>query len=174
VTQAAYGLAASEIAIPTQTSPAAAPADPDPANSLIVAAAWLRSIPGLENIVAGTLPDPAKWMSTGFVTVTTGAGGSTHPYYPERTPVMTAHGWATAAPGSKRVLKAKAVGLLERVVAATYRTPPDIELGAQFKPVFIEFVVPAFEILEVPEPQSNYAHYALDFRIGWIEQQPVG
>jgi hypothetical protein len=37
--------------------------------------AWLRSITGLENIVASDLPEVAKWADTGFVTVGPVVGG---------------------------------------------------------------------------------------------------
>jgi hypothetical protein len=167
--------------VPTQTSYASVldVVDLVPANSTVVTMAWLRTIPGLESIVSTVLPDPANtdWASTGFVTVTTGSGGTAHTYYPERQPVMTVHGWATNTGGgktSKKLPKGKAASLIERVVAATYGAVPAISLGSVYKPVYIEFVEPVFEIGEVPEPHSNFAHYSIDIRIGWIEQQPVG
>jgi hypothetical protein len=147
--------------------------DPVPANSTVVTVAWLRSIEGLADIVSTILPDPAKWTDSGFVTVTTGVGGSAHAYYPEREPVMTVHAWATKL-GSKRPPKGVAATLIERVLSATYAPIPLVDVPVKFKPVFIEYVEPVLEIGEVPEPQDNFAHYSLDIRIGWIERQPVG
>jgi hypothetical protein len=141
------------------------------ANSTMVAKAWAASIPELDGIVGTSLPDISKWASSGFVTVGPVFPGTPGRYLPERGPVITFDAWAANA-RSKKVPWGRANNLAEILVNATYRDVPAVTMPAGFKPVFLEMVYPVSEVREVPEPQSNYAHYSVDIFVGWIEQNP--
>lgn len=139
-------------------------------NSHLVAMAWLRTIPALAGIVAAELPKSGDWSGTGFVTVPGIVGGTPGIYLPERNPVVSVHAWATRSPTSKRLPRGMAATLLEEAVAACYQPVPVLELPAQYKPVWIEYVKVILEPGPAPEPDTNFAHYVMDLQIGWIER----
>jgi hypothetical protein len=105
---------------------------PLPPTTPVVAMAWLRSITGLENIVASDLPEVAKWADTGFVTVgpVVGGGGALSAavsgaelYAPLRHPIVQVDCWA-AFRNSKKINHGSATRLAELVLNATYTDFP--------------------------------------------------
>ena len=94
-----------------------------PANTDLVAGAWLSSLPGLNaGMVATQLPEKAETnaslITSGFVTYRT-VGGSPNMYVPERAPVLDvrAYGFPIAT-ASRKAQWALATSLAERILAA--------------------------------------------------------
>jgi hypothetical protein len=155
---------------------------PLPPTTPVVAMAWLRSITGLENIVASDLPEVAKWADTGFVTVgpVVGGGGALSAaasgaelYVPLRHPIVQVDCWA-AFRNSKKINHGSATRLAELVLNATYTDfPVSVTLPAGVAPVHLTPVYPVSEVRgPIPDP-NNYAHYQLDLHIGWITQGAI-
>jgi hypothetical protein len=155
---------------------------PLPPTTPVVAMAWLRSIPGLESIVASDLPEVGKWVDTGFVTVGPGVGGGgalsavnsgAEIYAPLRHPIVQVDCWAAFA-NSKKINHGVASCLAETVLNATYTDfPPEITLPAAVAPVHLTPVYPVSDVRgPIPDP-NNYAHYQIDLHIGWITQGAI-
>jgi hypothetical protein len=158
-----------------------------PATSLVVAMAWLRTIPAIADIVASDLPAVEKWASPdghGFVTVgpVVGGGGAspltattgTELYAPMRHPIVQIDFWAAFA-NSKKINHGVAQENAGAVWDACYTDFPDeITMPAGVKPVHLTPVYPVSPDLlgPIPDP-NNYAHYQLALHIGWIHQGAV-
>lgn len=147
-------------------------------NNDLVAQAWVRSIPRVAALatpapVGMTVPaDATSWASTGFLQVMT-TGGSPHPDFPYRQPVVTVFGWGVSLGGKKPPWDV-AGRLVEYVLTACYdehavkrvlavtaggQTYPDaqiIEVNARSEP------------RPVPGDPAGYARYMLDVEIGWV------
>lgn len=153
-----------------------------PATTPVVAMAWLRAIPGLEDIVASDLPAVEKWASpagNGFVTVgpVVGGGGPVSAvnsgvelYAPLRHPIVQVDCWG-AFLNSKKINHGAASRLAELVLNATYTDfPPEITLRPGVAPVHLTPVYPVSDVRgPIPDP-NDYAHYQIDLHIGWIHQ----
>jgi hypothetical protein len=74
------------------------------ADTDLVAAAWIRTIPGLvADGVATQLPSDEKtWAANGFVVVPTNVGGTPHSTMPLHRPVVQVECWGTV-PGSDKL-----------------------------------------------------------------------
>jgi hypothetical protein len=156
-----------------------------PATTPVVAMAWLRSIPGLADIVSSDLPAVEKWASpagSGFVTVgpVVGGGGALSAvnsgvelYAPLRHPIVQVDCWG-AFLNSKKINHGVASGLAELVMNATYTDfPVSVTLPAGVAPVYLTPIYPVSEVRgPIPDP-NNYAHYQLDLHIGWITQGAI-
>lgn len=153
-----------------------------PATTPVVAMAWLRTIAGLENIVASDLPEVAKWVDTGFVTVgpVVGGGGALSAvnsgaeiYAPLRHPIVQIDCWAAFA-NSKKINHGVASRLAELVLNATYTDfPVSVTLPPDVMPVHLTPTYPVSDVRgPIPDP-NNYAHYQLDVHIGWIHQGAI-
>jgi hypothetical protein len=157
-----------------------------PATTPVVTMAWLRSIAGLEDIVAADLPEVAKWVNTGFVTVGPNVGGSTviggsgaiggEIYAPIRHGVVQIDCWAAFA-NSKKINHGRASELAALVWEAGFTDPdaaPAITLPSNVKPVHLLPVYPVSPDVRGPIPDpNNYAHYQIDVHIGWIHQGAI-
>lgn len=146
-------------------------------SSTLVMVEWLRQTLGVP--AAATLPPPAGWASTGFLTVTP-VGGTPGVYVPDRAPVMQVDCWGAnlAAAGSDKVSRKvplqQANELADKVVLATYTyQPAPVTLPAQFLPVWVESLIAVSEVRWVPEAASPLAHFSVDVQLRWAEQRPA-
>jgi hypothetical protein len=156
-----------------------------PATTPVVAMAWLRSISGLENIVASDLPAVEKWASpagNGFVTVGPVVGGGAASqlavaagelYVPLRHPIVQVDCWG-AFLNSKKINHGAASRLAELIFNATYTDfATEITLPPGVAPVHLTPVYPVSDVRgPVPDP-NDYAHYQIDLHIGWITQGAI-
>jgi len=102
------------------------PAIPVAGTDVLVAAAWIATIPGFTTVMTGDRlppdvnPDgtPAAWLQTGFVTVAT-VGGNPDPLLPVHRPVMEVKCWA-ALPGSNDPPWGLAEALAAAITFATW------------------------------------------------------
>lgn len=148
-------------------------------NNDIVAINWIKSIPLVAALatpppVAATVPAKAEtWASTGFYEVPT-TGGSPHPDFPYRRPVVTVFCWAVDLGGKKPPWGA-AARLAEYLFDACYdetlvKKVLEITAGTE--------AYPAAQIIEVnclaeprkiPGEATGYARYMIDIQLGWVQ-----
>lgn len=137
------------------TSPAIPPADTD----VLVAAAWIATIPGFTTAMTGDRLPPdvnpdrtqADWIRTGFVTVAT-VGGNPDQMLPINRPVMEVKCWATL-PGSND----PPWGLAEAIAAAITRATWD-------RTTFARPLTPVVNGVEYPLAVVQAAYMATTFR----------
>lgn len=141
------------------------------ANTTLVTLAWLRTLSLPAGAVGTSLPPPAKWYSTGFVTVGAGVGSAASTVdFPLREPIVSVHCFA-AFENSDKVNYGMANDLAEIIYNESYvQPPPEITLPPAIKPVYLSQVYPVSDITWVPEPASNFAHYLVNMHVGWMEQ----
>lgn len=145
---------------------------PHAATSTLVALAWLQAL-GLPD-VGTSLPSPDKWETSGFVVVGATLADAPNIYYMDRRPVVEISCYAKFPGQSEKVNYALANDLAEQVLRGTYTTPPPaITLRAGYEPVHLSSVYAVSDIRWVPEPDNNFARYALDVHIGWMPQGAV-
>jgi hypothetical protein len=150
-------------------------------NSGLVAIAWVKSIPAVQALadqppVGRSLPagNPPPWVAnaTGFIQLTT-VGGTPHPDYALRRPVVQLQAWAgknssklgpwdTAGRLAEIVLEAiytehlaRAV-LQPRVGTKVYQAAQIIEVNARSEP------------REITGDPSGYARMMFQFELNWV------
>lgn len=141
-----------------------------PVNAELVAVSWLRTLPLDGAPVATTVPEPASsWESSGFLQVTTAAGGFPHLYTGRQASVVQVDAWAYNA-GSRTPPFGRAATLLARVkavvdgvnVAARVTTP------ATFHDARLFGVASQSDPVRVPDPEGGMAHYQMDLQVWWV------
>jgi hypothetical protein len=146
------------------------------ANTTLVTLAWLKTLPGITaDMVGPTRPQVEKWASTGFISIGPSFPGTSELYLPFRRPIVQIDFWAVT-PNSKVPNHPRANELGEIVMNGVYRDlygSPPITLPAGINPAYVTTIYAVSEVRPVPEPQSNFAHYAVDMHVGWMEQGPV-
>jgi len=146
------------------------------ANTTLVTLAWLKTLDGVTaDMVGPTRPQVEKWAATGFISIGPSFPGVSELYVPFRRPIVQIDFWAVTL-NSKTPNPALAKELGEIVMNGVYRDlygAPPITLPAGHAPAYVTTIYPVSEIREVPEPQSNFAHYAVDMHVGWMEQGPI-
>lgn len=142
------------------------------ANTTLVTQAWLATIAALTGVlVASTLPAVEKWTSTGAITVGPTFPGVPERYAPLRHPIVQVDCWAVFTPNSKKLNHGLANHLAEVVLNASYEWDvPAITLPVGVKPVHLGQIYPVSGVRWVPDPDTNFAHYAVDLHVGWVEQ----
>jgi hypothetical protein len=146
----------------------------------LVAAAWIRSIPGLTaDGVATQLPtDETTWAANGFIVVPATVGGSPAANMPLRQPVVQVEAWGTV-PGSDKLPWGIPNQLIEQVRAATYdRTtfgrPLTITAGPVTYPVAsVKSVTAMTEPRRVWSDAGDYAGYVMDVLLIFVAQGEV-
>lgn len=150
-----------------------------PANSEVVAVAWIGTVTGMPaGIVATQLPEDATgWASTGFVTVGAGGipggvlGGIPDRYIGTRHPVISVHSWATKI-GSAKPPWGDASNLLEILVAGCLdedNMRRTLTLPAGYGTARAMEAYPLTEPRRIPGDPSGYAHYQLDLQLHWVD-----
>jgi hypothetical protein len=148
------------------------------ANSELVAAAWIASIPAFTAGVSTQLPqDTTTWVEHGFVTVQT-VGGSPHEYVPLRRPVVQVDAWATQAATPGRTTSKppwfKAAHLIEWIVRETYhddRICRLLTLKPNYPKARVLTVSPAIEPRRVYGVEVGTARYTVDLFMQWGEAE---
>lgn len=145
------------------------------ANTELVAAAWLGTLPGLDpSMVATQLPDDnSSWAASGFLVIV-GAGGSPNPDVPMRAPIVGTDSWAVA-PSSNKPPWGKANHLVETVLAATYQrnlTHRRVVLPGAYPPVFVHSALIRGEPRRVPGDPGGAAHYTMNLQLYWTQVGP--
>ncbi len=144
-----------------------------PANGQLTTVAWLRSLAGLAGVGVSTqLPtDVESWAETGFITVTTDVGGSSHRYVPWRQTPMQLDCYGVA-PNTRFPDWAKANELAEIVVNAAYdneslNTPLALRTG--WRMARVTSVYPLSEPGQAYDDPASYGHFQVDLMINWVE-----
>jgi hypothetical protein len=152
---------------------------------VLVAAAWIATIPGFTPAMTGeTLPPdvlpptpggrirPAPWLKTGFITVQW-AGGSPDPNLPRRNPVMQVDVWA-AKPGSNDPPWHMAEALGEAIWLATmqrtgFNRPLTIEVeGIAYGTAVAQGAYLATHFRRVYDDAADYARVQGDLALSWV------
>lgn len=142
------------------------------ANTTLVAQAWLQTLSLPAGAVGTSLPEVAKWTTTGFVVVGPTVGGGGEIYVPQRTPVVQIDCYATFT-NSEKVNRGLANDLAETIYNGCFLPAPAVTLRSTIKPVWLSQIYPISEPREIPEPDTNFGRYSLDIHLGWIEQDTV-
>ncbi|MFC8077521.1 hypothetical protein ACFUN8_18540 [Streptomyces sp. NPDC057307] len=147
------------------------------ANSELVARAYVKSL-GITGCNTTLPQNPANWGGDTFVVLSV-TGANIHPEFRLRMPVITAECFATklANPKPDGVTTqspdwAKACDLAEKIVMGCYDdfVPVDIALGVTGAPAARIYNVGLIgEPRRVPDDQSGYAKYTVDFQIKWAQ-----
>jgi hypothetical protein len=142
------------------------------ADTSLVTKAWLATISALAGVqIASTLPAVEKWVAKGAITVGPTFPGIPELYAPLRHPIVQIDCWAVFTPNSKKLNHGLANHLAEVVLNASYEWDvPAITMPPGIRPVHLGQVYPVSEIRWVPDPDTNFAHYAVDLHVGWVEQ----
>lgn len=158
---------------------------PKHANSEQVTIAWLRAQTDLAGVGIGTtLPeDTSSWATNGFIQITVSGRGHSSPEIGYRSPVMTAHCWATN-PHKQTPPFGKANDLAEIIwnqclvegnglenLSTAVSSAPKVRVlqvwGIQ-EPKRHRWGFPTLDTGAVINP-GNTAHYVVDFEIAWAE-----
>lgn len=142
----------------------------------LVAVAWARQrVPGLDGIVATSLPrNTETWAGTGFVTLRAIPSGPYAPNGTKRTSVVQADAWWTSTSGTTSSATpqwGKANQLIEALVAATeaadarYSIP--VDLPSQYRGAVVLAVYPNGDPQKVEGDPSGYARYTMDLVVDW-------
>ena len=141
-------------------------------NAELVAKHWLlAAVPGLDNNVATTLPDP-PWPNDEFVQVMQ-VGGTPDMYVPRFNPVVTVNCFAMKQNSSKPPWN-KASDLAMRILLATYSkryadsSAYDLDLPAGYGRALVQSVYPVSDVRKLPSDPSQYAVYNIDLQISWV------
>lgn len=142
-----------------------------PANTELVAIAWLGGVTGLTPaMVAAQLPkDNTTWAASGFVTVRT-VGGSPRRYTTLREPVVTVDTWAVK-PGSAKPPWYQANYLAELInlgcrVSNVQRT---LTLPTNYPPARVLSAYLVTEPRRSYTDEGDYARYVLDLALHWVD-----
>jgi hypothetical protein len=160
------------------------PPRPQPTD-LLVAAAWIATIPGFTpGMVGERLPPdvqppapgkrnrPAPWLKTGFVTVQV-VGGGLDPDLPRHNPVISVDCWA-AVPGSNDPPWRMAEALGEAVTVATWqRTGFNRKLalgagGVAYPPAVVQAVYLATGFRRLYDDAADYARVQANVAFSWV------
>lgn len=141
----------------------------------LVAAAWIRTIPGLvADGVATQLPsDETTWAANGFVVIPTNVGGTPHSSIPLRRPVCQVETWATV-PGSDKLPWGVANQLMEQIRAGTYDRTTfgrllTITAGSvTFPPARVLSAQMMTEPRRIWSDTGDYAGYQADLALQWV------
>jgi len=149
-------------------------------NSDLVAVAWVASIPRVAVLaasppIAGSVPaQPTSWALTGFLELLT-TGGSPHPEYRQRRPVVTVFAWAVKI-GSKKPPWSQAARLAEYVFDACYDEQlahqlfPNITAeGVHYPTAQVQEISAISEPRKIPNDPAGYARYTFDFEMLWVQ-----
>lgn len=157
------------------------PAAPLLPTDVLVAAAWLATIPGFTAAMTGELlpPDvdpvtgePAAWLQTGFLTVQP-AGGAPDVYLPKTETVVQVDVWA-AVPGSNSPPWHFAEALAQAVTVATWqrvgfnrRLTPQVE-GVEYPPAMVTAAYMAGSWKRLYDDAADYARISGNLGLVWI------
>lgn len=144
------------------------------ANTDLVAVSFIKSLLNQTGGVGTELPgrtqgQPESWASTGFVQVTSGVGGSSDIYTPQKSPVVGVKCWAVA-PGNRRVPWQMANNLAETIRNAcygAYRNPVAVALPTGYPSVLVQAAYLLTEPRRLPGDDSNYACYQFNLQLHW-------
>ena len=156
------------------TAPAPLPTD------VLVAAAWLATVPGFTPEMTGpklppdVLPDgkAAPWIRTGFVTVQP-VGGGPDPYLPRHEPVMQVDCW-TVKPGSSDPPWHMAEALGEVITVATWQRtgfnkPLSITVkGVEYPSAVVQAVYLATGFRRLYADAADYARVTANLALSWV------
>lgn len=136
----------------------------------LVAAAWLRLVPGLASGVASSLPsDAATWATAGFVQAAT-VGGTPPVHAPMRRPVVSVDCWAVN-PNSQKAPWGKANSLAELIRGACELNANfgvRLDLGANYSAARVLTAYLLTEPRRVLGDAANYARYSFDLSVNWV------
>lgn len=143
-------------------------APPAVATNELVAAAWLRTVPGVGN-AGHTLPrDVTTWATTGFVQAVT-SGGSSSIYLPMHTPAVRIDCWAASAT-SGRPPWGKANALAEAIRTACLNHPAfpvAVTLPGSLR-ARVHTAYLLGEPQRVPDDIASCARYTFPLALGWV------
>lgn len=161
-----------------------APPPPMPTD-LLVAAAWIASIPGFtpamvdERLPPDVLPPapakrirPAPWLKTGFITVQW-VGGGLDPNVPRHNPVIGVECWA-AEPGSNDPPWRKAEALGEAIWLATqqrtgFNRPLAIEVeGVSYPTAVVQGAYLPTSFRRAYDDAADYARLTGNLALSWV------
>jgi hypothetical protein len=152
---------------------------------VLVAAAWIATIPGFTSDMTGdrlppdTLPPtaakrirPAPWLKTGFITVQW-VGGALDPNLPRHNPVMGTDIYA-AVPGSNDPPWRMAEALGEAIWLATqqrtgFNRPLDIKVeGVQYPVAVVQGAYLATPFRRLYDDPAAYARLQGNLALSWV------
>jgi hypothetical protein len=141
----------------------------------LVAAEWIRTIPGLvADGVATQLPaDEKTWAANGFVVVPTQVGGTPHRNIPIRRPVCQVETWGTV-PGSDKLPWGIANQLMEQIRAGTYDRTTFGRLltitagGVTYPPARVLSATMMTEPRRIWSDSGDYAGFQADLMLHWV------
>jgi hypothetical protein len=151
------------------------------ASTTLVALAWLRTIAGLPansagvKQVAATLPALERWKDTGFVSLGPVFGSARELYTPLEHPVVQLDFWAVHATSKKAhygLANELAEIVREAIDLTTFNGVPEVTMPVGVRPVWLSSIYSVSGVRDIPDP-NNYAHYAMDVHIGWIEREAL-
>jgi hypothetical protein len=142
-----------------------------PANTELVAAAWVRSLVGRDFGIGTSLPtDNASWATSGFMAVGPIIGGSPNAYVPQRTPVVQLDAYAVTI-NSDNPNWGKASDIANFVYNACYEMTNfqvALTLRSGYQQAKVQSARPMIEPRRIYDDPGSYAHYQLDIALQWI------
>lgn len=146
----------------------------------LVAAEWIRTIPGLTADGVATQPpdDQTTWAANGFIAVPASVGGTPHSTSALRRPVCQVDCWATV-PDSDKIPWGIANQLAEQVRAGTYDRhtfgrPLTITAGKlAFPAASVKSATMLTEPRRVWSDAGDYGGFSFDLLLIWVAQGEV-
>jgi hypothetical protein len=144
---------------------------PRPANSQLVAVAYLKTLDNIGNIVATSLPKGASWHETGFVQVGPVVGGVIDPHVPLKRPVLQIDCWA-ANTNTKFPAWDQATDLAEHIRRGTY-DDSKLHKALTLRTGYEQAKVLAASLQSEPRPiyldPAQSARIQFDIELHWME-----